>query len=79
MNYQGTGAAQWILGIPLMALPVLIFWLLDFFIGFEAALIGLSGLGVLGLLLRANLMKYLAGIYRKRKYAMINGFKQTGE
>ncbi|MBZ9630883.1 DUF5687 family protein [Salegentibacter sp. LM13S] len=79
MNYQGTGAAQWIVGIPLMFLPILIFWLLDFFIGFEAGLIGLSALGILGLLLRANLMKYIAGVYRKRKYAMINGFKQTGE
>ncbi|MBE7641485.1 hypothetical protein GUB10_14185 [Salegentibacter sp. BLCTC] len=79
MNYQGTGAAQWIVGIPLMFLPVLIFWLLNFFINFEAGLIALSGLGLLGLLLRASLMKYIAGVYQKRKYAMINGFKQTGE
>ena len=79
MNYQGTGAAQWIVGLPLMFLPILIFWLLDYFIGFEAGLIGLSGLGVLGLLLRSSLMKYIAGVYQKRKYAMINGFKQTGE
>jgi hypothetical protein len=79
MNYQGTGAMQWLVSIPLMVVPMLIFWLLNFFIGFEAALIGLSGLGILGLLLRPNLMEYIAGVYRKRKYAMINGFKQTGE
>jgi len=79
MNYQGTGAAQWIVGIPLMFLPILIFWLLDFFVGLEAGLIGLSGLGVLGLLLRPKLMQYIASLYQKRKYAMINGFKQTGE
>ena len=63
----------------LIFLPILIFWLLDYFIGFEAGLIGLSGLGILGLLLRSSLMKYIAGVYQKRKYAMINGFKQTGE
>ena len=79
MNYQGTGAAQWLVSIPLMVVPVLIFWLLEFFISFEAALIGLASLGVLGLVLRASLMEYIAGVYRKRKYAMINGFKQTGE
>ncbi|MBZ9730475.1 DUF5687 family protein [Salegentibacter sp. JZCK2] len=79
MNYQGTGAMQWLVSIPLMVVPMLIFWLLNFFIGFEVALIGLSGLGILGLLLRPNLMEYIAGVYRKRKYAMINGFKQTGE
>jgi hypothetical protein len=79
MNYQGTGAAQWIVGLPLMFLPILIYWLLDFFIGFKAALIGLSSLGIIGLVLRPRLMEYIAGVYRKRKYAMINGFKQTGE
>jgi len=79
MNYQGTGAAQWIVGLPLMFLPILIYWLLDFFIGFKAALIGLSILGIIGLVLRPRLMEYIAGVYRKRKYAMINGFKQTGE
>ncbi|WP_037318384.1 DUF5687 family protein [Salegentibacter sp. Hel_I_6] len=79
MNYQGTGAAQWIVGLPLMFLPILIFWLLDYFIGFKTALLGLSGLGALGLILRPQIMQYLARVYRKRKYAMINGFKQTGD
>ncbi|TDN87392.1 hypothetical protein DET49_11282 [Salegentibacter sp. 24] len=79
MNYQGTGATQWLVSIPLMVVPVFIFWLFDFFIGFEAAIIGLAAFGVIGLLFRANLMDYIVGAYRKRKHAMINGFKQTGE
>lgn len=79
MNYQGTGAAQWIVGIPLMVLPVLIFWIIQTFLGFQAAVIGIAALGVIGILLRAQIMEYLAGVYRKRKYAMIAGFKQTGE
>lgn len=79
MNYQGTGATQWLVSIPLMILPIFLFWLLNKFVGFEAALIFLSGLGISGLLLRSFLLNWLAGIYQKRKYAMINGFKQTGE
>lgn len=79
MNYQGTGATQWLVSIPLMILPIFLFWLVNKFMGFEAALIFLSGIGISGLLLRSALLNWLAGIYQKRKYAMINGFKQTGE
>lgn len=79
MNYQGAGAAQWLVGIPLMFIPALIFWLLNKIISLEVALITLSGLGIIGILMRSSLLNFLAGVYRKRKYAMINGFKQTGE
>jgi hypothetical protein len=79
MNYQGAGAAQWLVGIPLMFIPALIFWLLNKFISLEVALFTLSGLGIIGILMRSSLLNFLAGVYRKRKYAMINGFKQTGE
>ena len=79
MNYQGAGAAQWLVGLPLMILPVLFFWLFQTLINFEAALIILAVLGIIGILLRSSLLNYIAGAYQKRKYAMINGFKQTGE
>lgn len=79
MNYQGTGATQWLVSIPLMILPIFLFWLVNKFVGFEAALIFLSGIGISGLLLRSALLNWLTGIYQKRKYSMINGFKQTGE
>ena len=77
MNYQGTGAAQWLVGIPLMAFPILIFWLVDWLVSFEAATAVLAGLGLLGLLLRNILMEQIGHNYKKNKYAMINGFKQT--
>ena len=79
MNYQGMGATQWILGLPLMVLPFLIFWSLNKFLSFESALIVLFGLGVLGLILRNKCIDFIAERYRKEKYAMIEGFKQSGE
>ena len=79
MNYQGTGAAQWLVGLPLMIIPILIFWLLDKFVSFEVAVGTLAGMGLLGILLRKFIMDMVAQSYRKNKYAMIHGFKQTGE
>ena len=34
-NYQGTGAVQWIIGIPLMLIPLVIFGLANWLINFE--------------------------------------------
>lgn len=79
MNYQGTGATQWLVSLPLMALPVLLYWLTDKFLGMETALGLLSALGIAGLLLRPVLLNSIAKRYQERKYAMINGFKETGE
>lgn len=79
MNYQGAGATQLLVGLPLMIVPGLLYWLFQTLINFEAALIILAVLGIIGILLRSSLLNYIAGAYQKRKYAMINGFKQSGE
>lgn len=79
MNYQGTGAAQWLVGLPLMIVPILIFWLFNKFISFEAGVAILVSLGLIGLVFRRSLMNVIEQAYKSNKYAMINGFKQTGE
>ena len=79
MNYQGTGAAQWIVGLPLMIIPILLFWLSSKFGTFEIGVGILAGLGIIGILIRGPLMDFIEGAYKKNKYAMINGFKETGE
>lgn len=79
MNYQGMGATQWIVGLPLMLMPLLIFWVFNKFISFESALTVLFGLGVMGLMLRNRAISLIAERYKRQKYAMIEGFKQSGE
>lgn len=78
MNYQGTGAAQWLVALPLMVLPIFIFWLAQTFLSFEAGVLVLAGMGLIGIILRGRFLIFIEEAYKKNKYAMINGFKQTG-
>lgn len=75
-NMQGTSATQFLVMIPLMVVPCLIYFVLKTFISFEVALGVLFVLGIVGFVFRKQLMDKVAEAYRKRKYAMIAGFKE---
>src|SRR5690606_22215806 len=79
MNYQGTGAAQWLVGLPLLFIPVFIFWVFNKFFSLEIGVAVILGLGMLGLILRNQVIEFIAVRYKRNKYAMIEGFKQEGE
>jgi hypothetical protein len=79
MNYQGMGAAQWLVGLPLLVLPVLFFWIFYKLISFESGVAFLLGLGILGMIFRSRAIDFIAQVYKRKKYDMIEGFKQTGE
>lgn len=76
MNYQGTGATQWIVGLPLMLFPALIFYGVSKVFSSEIATIVLALFGIIGLGMRNFLVNKIAEGYRKRKYETLNGFKQ---
>ncbi|MBR9913519.1 MAG: hypothetical protein GYB32_01625 [Algicola sp.] len=76
LNYQGTGAVQWIIGIPLMLLPAAIFGLTAYFVSFEVGLLTLIVLGVIGILLHQKLIKFITQKYLDSKYKMIDAFNQ---
>ncbi|MGB0881302.1 MAG: DUF5687 family protein, partial [Polaribacter sp.] len=75
-NYEGTGAVQWIIGIPLMILPAAIFGLTSFFINFQVGLLALAFLGLLGIVFHQKLMKLITQKYLDSKYKMIDAFSQ---
>ena len=75
-NMQGISATQFVVGIPLFGLPMIIYGLFAFFVSFEAALIVLSVLGVVGFVFRNKILDSITRIYRKKKYGMIAGFKE---
>lgn len=75
-NYQGTGAVQWLVGIPLLLLPILFYYIPYKFINFESGIATLIILGLLGLLFHPKLIKLITRRYIKTKYSMINAFDQ---
>lgn len=75
-NYQGTGAVQWLLGIPLMLLPMGIFSLFYFSINFEAGIAAIIICGLLGIVFHQRLMKFITSKYIDSKYKMIDAFSQ---
>ena len=76
-NYQGTGAVQWLIGIPLLLLPMGLFALFYFLIGFEIACLILALLGVIGIVFHQKLMTIITQKYLDSKYKMINAFDQV--
>jgi hypothetical protein len=76
MNYQGTGAAQWIVGLPLFLIPGIIFYIFSELFNIETAIIVIATIGFIGLLCRNFLMNFITKGYQNRKYATLNGFKQ---
>lgn len=79
MNYQGTGAAQWLVSLPLILVPLGLFYLPYKLISYDAGLLVLSVLGIIGILLRGYLIERISRAYKKNKYAMIRGFKETAD
>lgn len=75
-NYQGTGAVQWLVGIPLLLIPIGLFYLPYKLINFESGIAVLIGIGIVGIMFHEKIMKFITGKYIASKYKMINAFDQ---
>ncbi|MDO5969464.1 DUF5687 family protein [Flavivirga aquimarina] len=76
-NYQGTGAVQWLIGIPLLLVPMGLFALLYYLLNFEIACLIIAVLGITGIVLHQKLMKIITKKYLESKYKMIDAFDQN--
>jgi hypothetical protein len=76
-NYQGTGAVQWLIGFPLLLIPILIFYVPYYFINFEAGIATLIILGGIGIVFHQKVMNFITKKYLNSKYKMINAFDQS--
>ena len=76
-NYQGTGAVQWLVGFPLLLVPMGIFYLPYKFISFEAGVLAMLILGVIGIVFHQKIMKIITKKYLESKYKMISAFDQS--
>ncbi|MGW9684629.1 DUF5687 family protein [Flagellimonas sp. 2504JD1-5] len=75
-NMQGTSATQFLIIIPVLGLPILIFTACYYLISLEAAVLALSLLGIIGFALKNRLLNIITEQYRRKKYGMIAGFKE---
>ncbi|QNM84837.1 hypothetical protein H9W90_11620 [Polaribacter pectinis] len=73
-NTQGTSATQFLIIIPLMVLPMLLFWVFNKFVGHNSGFIVVAAIGIISLLLRNYAMDFIEKRYIKEKYIMINAF-----
>jgi len=73
-NTQGTSATQFLIIVPLMLLPMLLFWVFNKFVGHNAGFIVVATIGIISLLLKNYALNFIEKKYIKDKYAMINAF-----
>ena len=75
-NMQGTSANQFLIMVPVLIVPILLFSLFYYLFSVTVGVIVLCTLGLLGLVFKNTLMHTVTGQYRKKKYGMIAGFKE---
>ncbi len=75
-NYQGISGMDMLIIFPLLFAPMIIFGLLQFFLGIYVAVGIFVFLGILGLLFRERFLDMIAKRYQTNKYKMLTGFAQ---
>ncbi|QMU64399.1 MAG: hypothetical protein GKR88_08935 [Flavobacteriaceae bacterium] len=75
-NMQGTSAAQFIIIIPVMVLPMLLFWLFSSTIHFNAGLIAIATFGMIPFIFKNDCMRFIEAKYIREKYIAIKAFNQ---
>ena len=76
MNFQGVGAMQWMQNLLISFGPVLLFYIINKFIGYWEAVVFISVLGVAGLLLQNSIINWLVTQFIIRKHKILEGFRE---
>jgi hypothetical protein len=77
MNYQGTTYKSFLIIMPIMLLPMLIVFGLTTFASISVALGTLTGLGILGIIFRNQLLTLCVNQFNRRKYVLAEGFRES--
>lgn len=76
-NTQGASATQFLIMIPVLGLPMLLFWGFENLAGFNAGIIAIASVGALSILFKKQAMNIIEKKYIKDKYAAIHAFAQN--
>jgi hypothetical protein len=77
MNYQGVGASQWLVGIPMFLIPIGLFHLFKLAFGVVGAYATLGSLGFIGILFHSVIIDFFSKQYRKQKHQLIRNYKNS--
>jgi len=76
MNYQGTGFAQFLIMIPIIGFPMLVYLIFKFLDIPQYSFYALGLVGIIGIAFNKYLLQIVANQFIKRKYKMAYGFRQ---
>lgn len=76
MNYQGTGIAQFLVMLPIMGLPLLIYLIHKILGVLPYYFYTIAIIGIIGITLNKSFLELIVSRFMKRKYKMALGFRQ---
>ena len=76
-NYQGTSAVQFVIVLPLIVVPILIFQGFNLFDLPHVGLMVLAGLGLIGLLSKNYLLNEVVKNFYEKKYDKAEGYREN--
>ncbi|MFK8275799.1 DUF5687 family protein [Capnocytophaga cynodegmi] len=76
-NYQGMGITQWIISLPILLIPIILWSIVYYFFNDIVASSVIALIGIIGFILRNYFMNIIVKKYKSRKYITINGFKEN--
>ena len=75
-NMQGTSGTQFLIMLPVLGAPIILFSIFYLIFSVEVGVAVLSIMGVVGFMFKNKLLDAITEQYRKKKYGMIAGFKE---
>ena len=75
-NTQAFSLNQFLLIIPKMVLPVLLYWLPAKFLGPTAGYLFLAGAGVLAIVFKQQMANWITALYLKQKHETLSAFNK---
>lgn len=75
-NYEGLGAAQFLMFIPMIGLPYIIYLPFALTIGFEIGLVALATIGMIGVIFFREITRFLIRRLYKKRYEISSSFRQ---
>lgn len=75
-NYQGVGASQWLMGIPLMLIPVVLFITFQQLFSFRWGVLAIGIFGLITLAMQELWIRWLTNLFNRQRYKIAEGFRE---